>query len=114
VNVYFRRNAVDPRDRDRKDAQVRRHARVRRWVERVLAVLGGGAGHVVGGHPVLGFLVLFALTFLGFLAWFWLGVIPPPQHSPYAVALRLAVAVPLFALLYGIAVRDTFRRTRPE
>ena len=69
---------------------------------------------MVGGHPVLGFLVLFALTFLGFLAWFWLGVIPPPQHSPYAVALRLAVAVPLFALLYGIAVRDTFRRTRPE
>jgi hypothetical protein len=63
---------------------------------------------------VLGFLVLFALLFLGFVAWFWHGVIPPPQHSPYAAALRLAVAVPLFALLYGIAVRDTFRRTRPE
>jgi tetratricopeptide (TPR) repeat protein len=114
VNVYFRRNAVDPRDRDRKDAQVRRHARVRRWTERALAVLGGGAGHVVGGRPVLGFLVLFALVFLGFLAWFWHGVVPPPQHSPYAVALRLAVAVPLFALLYGIAVRDAFRRTRPD
>ena len=114
VNVYFRRNAVDPRDRDRKDAQVRRHARVRRWIERALAILGGGAGHVVGGRPVLGFLVLFALVFLGFLAWFWHGVVPPPQHSPYAVALRLAVAVPLFALLYGIAVRDAFRRTRPD
>jgi tetratricopeptide (TPR) repeat protein len=114
VNVYLRRNAVDPRDRDRKDVQVRRHARIRRFTERALAVLGGGAGHVVGGHPVLGFLVLFALLFLGFLAWFWHGVVPPPQHSPYAVALRLAVAVPLFALLYGFAVRDAFRRTRPE
>ncbi len=114
VNVYLRRNAVDPRDRDRKDAQVVRHARVRRWIERALAVLGGGAGHVVGGRPVLGFLVLFALIFLGFLAWFWHGVTPPPQHSPYAVALRLAVAVPLFALLYAIAVRDAFRRTRPD
>ncbi len=112
VNVYFRQNAVDPRDRDRKDAQVRRHFQVRRWTERALAVLGGGAGHVLGGRPVLGFLVLFALLFLGFLAWFWHGVIPPPQHSPYAVALRLAVAVPLLVLLYGFAVRDSFRRTR--
>jgi hypothetical protein len=48
------------------------------------------------------------------VAWFWHGVIPPPQHSPYAAALRLGVAVPLFALLYAIAVRDAFRRTRPE
>lgn len=114
VNVYFRRNAVDPRDRERKDAQVRRHFQVRRWIERALAVLGGGAGHVFGGRPVLGFVVIFALLFLGFLAWFWHGVIPPPQHSPYAVALRLAIAVPLLVLLYGFAVRDSFRRTRHE
>jgi hypothetical protein len=30
------------------------------------------------------------------------------------VALRLAVAVPLFALLYALAVRDAFRRTSQE
>jgi hypothetical protein len=30
------------------------------------------------------------------------------------VALRLALAIPLFAILYVLAVRDTFRRTRPE
>ena len=114
VNVYLRQNAVDPRDRSRKEVQVRRHAQVRRWTERALAIAGGGAGHVVGGHPVLGFLVVFALLFLGFLAWFWHGVVPPPQHSPYAVALRLAVAVPLFALLYALAVRDAFRRTRQD
>jgi tetratricopeptide (TPR) repeat protein len=112
VNVFLRQNVVDPRDRTRKEEQVRRHDRVRRAVERALAVVSGGAGHVVGGRPVLGFVVLFALIFLGFLAWFWHGVVPPPQHSPYAVALRLAVAVPLFAVLYGIAVRDVFRRTR--
>ncbi|MGA8892816.1 MAG: hypothetical protein WB493_14695, partial [Anaeromyxobacteraceae bacterium] len=112
VNVFLRQNVVDPRDRSRKEQQVRRHDRVRRVVERTLAVVSGGAGHVVGGRPVLGFVVLFALIFLGFLVWFWHGVVPPPQHSPYAVALRLAVAVPLFAVLYGIAVRDVFRRTR--
>jgi tetratricopeptide (TPR) repeat protein len=114
VNVFLRQNAVDPRDRARKEAQVRRHVLVRRMTQRALAVVGGGAGHVAGGRPVLGFLVLFALLFLGCVAWFWHGVIPPPQHSPYAAALRLVVAVPLFALLYGIAVRDAFRRTRPE
>jgi hypothetical protein len=114
VNVFLRQNAVEPRDRSRKEAQVRRHARNRRWTERVLAIAGGGAGHVVGGRPVTGFLVLFALLFLGFLVWFWNGVVPPPQHSPYAVALRLAVAVPLLLILYGIAVRDAFRRARGE
>jgi tetratricopeptide (TPR) repeat protein len=114
VNVFLRQNAVDPRDRTRKEAQVRRHVLVGRMTQRALAVVGGGAGHVAGGRPVLGFLVLFALLFLGCVAWFWHGVIPPPQHSPYAAALRLVVAVPLFALLYAIAVRDAFRRTRPE
>jgi tetratricopeptide (TPR) repeat protein len=114
VNVFLRQNAVEPRDRSRKEAQVRRHARNRRWTERALAIAGGGAGHVVGGRPVTGFLVLFALLFLGFLVWFWNGVVPPPQHSPYAVALRLAVAVPLLLILYGIAVRDAFRRARGE
>jgi hypothetical protein len=114
VNVFLKQNVVDARDRSRKEDQVRRHSRVRRWTERVLAIVGGGAGHVVGGRPVLGFLVTFALLFLGFLAWFWHGVVPPPQHSPYAAILRLAVALPLLALLYGIAVRDAFRRTRPE
>jgi tetratricopeptide (TPR) repeat protein len=114
VNVFQRRNVVEPRDRARKEREVARHARTRRLVERGLAVASGGGGHLVGGKPVLGFLVLFALVFLGSLAWFWYGVIPPPQHSPYAVGLRLALAVPLFLALYGMAVRDTFRRTRPE
>ncbi len=114
LNVFHRRNAVDPRDRARKERQVLRHARTRRTLERALALLSGGGGHLVGGRPVLGFVVLFALVFLGCVAWFWYGVVPPPQHSPYAAALRLAMAVPLFLALYALAVRDTFRRTRPE
>jgi hypothetical protein len=112
--VFLRQNAVDPRDRIRKERQVQRHALVRRTTERVLAILGGGAGHVIGGRPVLGFLVVFAILFLGFVARFWHGVIPPPQPSPNAAALRLVVAVPLLVVLYAIAVRDVFRRTRPE
>jgi tetratricopeptide (TPR) repeat protein len=114
LNVFFRQNVVEARDRLRKEAQVRSHARWRRLVARLLAVAGGGAGHVVSGHAPLGFLLLFLLAFLGFAIWFWQGVLPPPQASPYAAALKLAVAVPLFVALYAIAVRDAFRRTRPE
>jgi hypothetical protein len=114
LNVFFRQNVVEARDRLRKEAQVRSHARWQRLVARALAVAGGGAGHVVSGHAPLGFLLLFLLAFLGFAIWFWQGVLPPPQASPYAAALKLAVAVPLFVALYAIAVRDAFRRTRPE
>ncbi len=114
VNVFLRQNAVDPRDRLRKESEVRRHDRLRRLAARGLAVVGGGAGHVVSGRPLVGFLVLFALVFLGAVAWFWHGIVPPPYHAPYSVAFRLGVAVPLLVLLYGLAVHDAFRRTRPE
>jgi len=114
VNVYLRPDAVDGRDRTRKEAQVRRHAWIRRWTERVLAVLGGGAGNVVGGRPISGFVVLLLLLFLGTLAFAWHGIVPMPLPSPFAAGLRLALAVPLFLVVYAIAVRDAFRRTRPE
>jgi len=111
LNVFFRQNVVDSRDRLRKEVQVRRHAQWRRFLARALAVAGGGAGHVVSGHALLGFLLLFLLLFLGFVIWFWQGVLPPPQSSPYAAALRLSLAVPLFVALYALAVRDAFRRS---
>jgi hypothetical protein len=114
LNVFFRQNVVDARDRLRKEAQVRRHAQGRRLLARGLALAGGGAGHVVSGHAPLGFLLLFLLLFLGFVVWFWQGVLPPPQSSPYAAALRLTLAVPLFVALYAIAVRDAFRRSRED
>jgi tetratricopeptide (TPR) repeat protein len=114
LNVFFRQNVVEARDRLRKEAQVRSHARWQRLAARGLALAGGGAGHVVSGHAPLGYLLLFLLTFLGFAIWLWQGVLPPPQASPYAAALKLTVAVPLFVALYAFAVRDAFRRTRPE
>jgi len=114
VNVFYRQNVVDTRDRMRKEAQVRRHAQWRRISTRLLALLGGGAGHVVSGHAPLGAFLLFCLACLGFAIRFSQGILPPPEHSPYPMAVRLAVAVPLFLLLYGFAVRDAFRRTRED
>jgi hypothetical protein len=36
---------------------------------------------------------------------------PPPQPSPYVLAGKIAVALPLGLAVWGLAVRDAFRRT---
>jgi hypothetical protein len=112
VNVYLKKGVVDARDRLRKEAQVRRSARARQLVARALAVAAGGAGPLWAGAAAKGALLLVALLFAGFLAWFWRGVMPPPQPSPYVLAGKLAVALPAALLAWALAVRDTFRRTR--
>jgi hypothetical protein len=112
VNVFVRRGVVDARDRLRKEAQVRRRAQLSAVTARILAIVGGGAGHVWHGAAIRGAAALFALLFLGFVVWFWRGIMPPPQPSPYVLAGKLAVAVPVAVLLWAAAVRDAFRRTR--
>lgn len=112
VNVYVRKGVVDARDRLRKEAQVRRHQQVHQLLARTLAVVSGGAGHVFHGLAGRGFAVLVGLLFVGFLVWFWRGIMPPPLPSPYALWGKLAVAVPIGLVVYLVAVRDLFRRTR--
>jgi tetratricopeptide (TPR) repeat protein len=112
VNVFVRRGVVDARDRLRKESQVRRHEELYRWTTRALAVLGGGAGHVWRGEVVQGFLILLGLGFLVAVLLFWRGLVPPPHPSPYLLAGKLALAVPLGLLLYALSVRDAFIRTR--
>ncbi|WP_143827972.1 M48 family metallopeptidase [Anaeromyxobacter sp. Fw109-5] len=112
VNAFERRGLVDARDRLRKEAQVRRHARARALSTRILSIVGGGAGQLWSGAPVRGAALLVALLFLGFVIWFWRGVLPPPQPTPWVLAGKLAVAAPLAALAWALAVRDAFRRTR--
>jgi tetratricopeptide (TPR) repeat protein len=111
VNVFERKGVVDARDRLRKEAQVRRYAAFRHHATRVLAVVSGGAGHVFDGAPVKGALLLVAMLFAGFVLWFWRGIVPPPQPSPYVLAGKIAVAAPLGLAVWAIAIRDAFRRT---
>jgi hypothetical protein len=112
VNVYLKKGVVDARDRLRKEAQVRRHARLDQLLARALAVAAGGAGPIWAGAAVRGALLLVALLFAVFIAWFWRGVSPPPQPSPYVLAGKLVVAVPAALAAWTLAVRETFRRTR--
>jgi hypothetical protein len=111
VNVFVRKGVVDPRDRARKEAQVQRRGRTRRLVTRALALAGGGAGHLLDGAPVKGALLLAGVLFAAFVVGFWRGVMPPPQPSPYVLAGKIAIAVPLGLAVWAIGVRDAFRRT---
>ena len=112
VNVFVKKGVVEARDRARKEMQVRRHASARRLVARAAAFVGGGAGHLVLGHPVKGALLLVAFLFAVFLFVFRDGVAPPPQPAPLATLGRLAVALPLAIVVHALAVRDLLKRTR--
>jgi hypothetical protein len=78
----------------------------------VLALASGGGGHLYGGYPWRGLAAVTSLLFLGFLIWFWPGLMPPPLPTPYLLVGKLAVAIPSALLIYLVAVRDLFRRTR--
>ncbi len=111
VNVYVRKGVVDARDRLLKDAEVRRHGRVQLGLARALAVASGGGGHLYTGHPWPGLATVTSLLFLGFLAWFWRGLMPPPLPTSYLLVGKLAAVVPAALIIYLVAVRDLFRRT---
>jgi tetratricopeptide (TPR) repeat protein len=111
VNVFVKRGVVDARDRLRKEAEVRRHGQVQQVLTRALALVSGGGGHLYGGHPWRGLALVTSLLFLGFLLWFWRGMMPPPLPTPYLLAGKLATAIPGAAIIYLIGVRDLFRRT---
>lgn len=112
VNVFVHKRVVDVRDRLRKEAQVRRHARLSAWAARALAVIGGGAGHVWAGRSLRGALYLAAFGVLAVACWSWRGVLPPSVPSAYAPTLKLALALPLAGLVHLAAVRDALRKGR--
>jgi tetratricopeptide (TPR) repeat protein len=112
VNVFQRKGMVDARDRLRKEAQVRRHAHFVRTATRVLSVAGPGAGQIFHGAAARGALILAAVLFSGFVVWFWRGIMPSPQPSPYVLAGKIALAAPLGVALWAVAIRDAFKRTR--
>jgi len=111
INVYVKKGVVDARDRLRKDAEVKRHGQVQHVLTRALAVVSGGGGHLYGGYPWHGLALVTALLFLGFLTWFWRGIMPPPLPTPYLLAGKLATAIPGAIVVYAAGVRDLFRKT---
>jgi hypothetical protein len=112
TNVFVHKGLVDARDRLRKEAQVKRRLQLVNGATRILSIVAAGAGQVFHGAAVRGALLLLVPLFAGFLVWFWSGIMPPPQPSPYVLAGKLAVAGPVLILSWALAIRDAFRRTR--
>ncbi|HTP26765.1 MAG TPA: hypothetical protein VMK12_14075 [Anaeromyxobacteraceae bacterium] len=112
VNVFAKKGRVDSRDRSRKETQVRWHGRTRRLFARALAIVWAGAGHLWLGEPMRGSLFLFGLLFLAGLCVFWRGVMPSPHPFVLAAPAKLLLVAPLGLLLWAVAIRDLFRRTR--
>lgn len=61
ISVFVSGVAVEPRVRQKKEVEVRRYQRRRRWIERLLSVTG--LGLVVGDRPLLGLLFTFFVAF---------------------------------------------------
>jgi tetratricopeptide (TPR) repeat protein len=112
MNVFVHKGLVDARDRLRKEAQVKRRLQIVNVGTRILSIVAAGAGQVFHGAAVRGALLLLATLFAAFLVWFWRGITPPPQPSPYVLAGKLAVAAPIGIALWAVAIRDAFRRTQ--
>ena len=112
ASVFQSRGTVEARDRLRKEAQVRRYARGERVTSRALALLGGGAGHIWLGEAAIGAPILLGVAFLASLVFSQWGAGSLPYPSPWANLARPFLAVPLAALIWAIAARDVFGRTR--
>ncbi len=111
VNVFLRKSVADPPARIRKEAKVKAYQIFRLRLVRGLAVLLGGGGHIAVGETGLGAGLLFGLVFFGVLATGLLNVLRPPEEG--IVATVAAVVAGLVAvLLYIVAVRDLFSKTR--
>ncbi len=75
-------------------------------------VLVAGLLNPVGNPGRIVDLFLAGILFSGYVLWFWRGIVPPPQPSAYVLAGKIAVAAPLGFVLWALAIRDAFRRTR--
>ena len=114
VNVFIRRTGVDPSERVRKEFAVEAYHRRRRLLERVFAVLSG-AGQVMMGYPIRGFVFMAATASLLASMVFWRGI----AHDPLAVNsgisfARVGLTSAVLIGVYAICLRDLLARQRAE
>ena len=114
VNVFIRRTGVDPAERVRKEFAVEAYHRRRRLLERAFAVLSG-AGQVMMGYPIRGFVFMAATASLLASMVFWRGI----AHDPLAVNsgisfARVGLTSAVLIGVYAICLRDLLARQRAE
>jgi tetratricopeptide (TPR) repeat protein len=111
VNVFLRKSVADPPARIRKEAKVKAYQAFRLRAIRGLGVLLGGGGHILLGEVALGTALLFGLALFLTLATRVAAVLRPPELGIVLGVAALVSAV-LLIVLYLIALRDLFSKTR--
>jgi tetratricopeptide (TPR) repeat protein len=114
VNVFIRRTGVDPSERVRKEFAVEAYHRRRRLLARIFAVLSG-AGQVMMGYPIRGFLFMAATASLLASMVFSRGI----AHDPLAVNsgisfARVGLTSAVLIGVYAICLRDLLARQAAE
>jgi len=97
ISVFVSGVAVEPKVRHRKELEVRRHQRRRRWIERVLALTG--LGLAVGERPLEGLALTFTIAFgLGATI-----MLPLLQVSAWSLPVGEEASMTAMVLLVGLA-----------
>jgi tetratricopeptide (TPR) repeat protein len=108
--IFLKAVAVEPAMRLAKERAIRRHQGRVLWGERLLSLLAG-AGHVLGGRPVEGLILL--LAFVGVAVhWLWMDRL---SVHPWATGLglgtwHLGASVAVCGVLALIALRRTWAK----
>jgi len=114
VNVFIRRAGVDPAERTRKEEAVAAYHRRRHLFGRALGVVSG-AGHMMMGYTVRGFIFLLVTACLGASVVLWHGVAPSPLAVRSGVSVvRLGFTVAILAAVYALCLRDLLARQRAD
>ncbi|MBI5478466.1 MAG: hypothetical protein HY906_06395, partial [Deltaproteobacteria bacterium] len=109
VNVFARKNLVEPAAKVRKQAEVARYQQRSERVSYVLGLLFAGMGHAFAGLPVRG--AVYGFIFMAAITGFFLrnGVLRPP-YDAMPLPVRLAPVVLIFVLVYGLSLRGLLKR----
>lgn len=110
-SIFLKGVAVEPMLRLAKEAEVRNHQQMRRWLERLLS-LCAGAGHIFSDSPLIGISLLFAF-FLTVANMIWTdGLIVHPWslgRDASAAPAQLVFTGIVAAILVLASVRHAFR-----
>ncbi|MBI3071741.1 MAG: tetratricopeptide repeat protein [Deltaproteobacteria bacterium] len=102
---------IDPRLRIQKELEIRRYQRRRINVERVLAAIFMGSGHVLRGQAIRGFVFLLFFWFILFQVLIWGDILKPIQPVEAAMSVvRIVLLGVVFVLAYVTSVVDFWRR----
>jgi tetratricopeptide (TPR) repeat protein len=111
-HVYVRKDVPDPRLRNVKEFEIRRHSSATALFTRAAALILPGSGQVLLGSPVAGLCIMGLCAVAAFFLFTRGGPVPGGFADLNSAAAWMRAAAGVAALcVYGMSVRAVFRRT---